>query len=138
MIRSAIERMREFGRRMVIGGHIGRFPAAVLDNAIHYLDRLQETVVGIRADATAQEADVRIASIPIEACLAPRVDPTGFEREWHQHNLQVVVAQSIFTLEATIAARASLHDLESPCPRGDNLTPAAQFSSALAAGSFRR
>ncbi|NZA26516.1 MBL fold metallo-hydrolase [Luteimonas sp. SJ-92] len=109
-IRTAIDRMRQFGRRTVIGGHMGRFPSAVLDNAIHYLDRLQAAVIriradAIRADATPHAVHERIAAIPIEACLAPRVEPTGFEREWHQHNLAAIVAQSVFALDAEIALR---------------------------------
>ncbi len=87
---------------------MGRFPATVLDNAIHYLDRLQAAAVGIftdviRADATPREAHDRIAAIPIQACLAPRVEPAAFEREWHQHNLEVIVAQSVFSLDTAIA-----------------------------------
>ena len=114
-IRTAIERMRQLGRRTVIGGHMGRFPSAVLDNAIHYLDQLQAAVVRIRTDAiradairagaTPQVVNERIAAIPIEACLAPRVEPAGFEREWHQHNLAAIVAQSVFALDAEIASR---------------------------------
>jgi cyclase len=106
-IRTAIGRMRQFGRSTVIGGHMGRFQAIVLDNAIHYLDRLREAVVRIRADATPQEADERIASISIESCLAPRVEPAAFEREWHQRNLEVIVTQSVFALDAAIASRAA-------------------------------
>ncbi|MEL1262975.1 MBL fold metallo-hydrolase [Pseudoxanthomonas putridarboris] len=105
LIRAAIGRMRQFGRGTVIGGHMGRFPAAALDNATHYLDRLQDAVVRIRTDASAQEAEDRIAAISIESCLAPRVEPTGFEREWHQHNLEAVVAQSVFALDTAIASR---------------------------------
>jgi glyoxylase-like metal-dependent hydrolase (beta-lactamase superfamily II) len=105
LIRVAIGRMRQFGRSTVIGGHMGRFPAAALDNAIHYLDRLQDAVVGIRANTTPQEADHRIASIAIGACLAPQVEPVAFEREWHQHNLEVIVAQSVFSLDTAVASR---------------------------------
>ncbi|HEU0306969.1 MAG TPA: hypothetical protein VFR30_08370, partial [Lysobacter sp.] len=101
-----IGRMRQFGRNTVIGGHMGRFPAVVLDNAIHYLDRLQEAVIRIRVEAPLQEAEDRIAAIPIEACLAAGVAPVGFEREWHQHNLEVIVAQSVFALDTAIASRA--------------------------------
>lgn len=106
LIRAAIGRVRQFGRSTVIGGHMGRFPAVVLDNAIHYLDRLQDAVMRIRVDAPSQEADDRIAAIPIEACLAPRVEAADFEREWHQHNLEVIVAQSVFALDTAIALRA--------------------------------
>jgi glyoxylase-like metal-dependent hydrolase (beta-lactamase superfamily II) len=105
LMRTAIARMRQFGRRTVIGGHMGRFSAGVFGNAIHYLDRLQDAVVRIRANASPQEADDRIASIRIETCLAPQVEPAAFEREWHQHNLEVIVAQSIFALDTAIASR---------------------------------
>ncbi len=106
LIRAAIGRIRQFGRGTVIGGHMGRFTAAALDNAIHYLDQLQDTVVRIRASETPQDTDRQIASIAIEACLAPQVEPTAFERQWHQHNLEVVVAQSIFALDTAIALQA--------------------------------
>lgn len=105
MIRGAIARIRQFGRGTVIGGHMGRFPARVLDNAIHYLDRLQDTVMRLRAGSAAPEADARIAAIAIETCLAPQVEATDFEREWHRRNLEVIVAQSTFALDAAIAAR---------------------------------
>jgi cyclase len=106
LIRTAIGRMRQLGRSTVIGGHMGRFPAAVLGHAIHYLDRLQQAVVDVRANEPPPQADDRIASIPIEACLAPGVEPVAFEREWHQRNLEVIVAGSVFALDAAIASRA--------------------------------
>lgn len=104
-IRAAIRRMRQLGRSIVVGGHMGRFPAVALDNAAHYLDRLREAVVDIRANVPPGHIDERIGSIRIESCLAPRVEPTAFEMEWHQNNLQVIVAQSIFALDAAIASR---------------------------------
>src|SRR3546814_16058703 len=42
LIRGAIERMQQLGRGTVIGGHMGRFSATVLDNALQYLGRLRE------------------------------------------------------------------------------------------------
>ncbi|MGO1070425.1 MBL fold metallo-hydrolase [Lysobacter sp. CA199] len=104
MIRAAIQRIRRFGRSTVIGGHIGRFPAAALDHAIAYLDRLRELVIDIRADAS-PDADDRIAALAIEACLAPGVEPVAFEREWHRRNLEAIVAQRIFALDTAVAAR---------------------------------
>lgn len=100
LIRTAIGRIRQFGRGTVIGGHMGRFSAAALDHAIYYLDRLQEAVVRIRVNEPLHEAADRIASIPIEACVAPLVEPAPFEREWHQNNLKVIVEQSVFALDA--------------------------------------
>ncbi|MBT2749198.1 MULTISPECIES: MBL fold metallo-hydrolase [unclassified Lysobacter] len=106
LIRAAIGRIRQFGRGTVVGGHMGKFPADVLDNAVHYLDRLQHRVTKLRLDFAADEADARIASIPIEACLAPGVEACAFEREWHRRNLDVVIAQSVFAFDAALAARA--------------------------------
>lgn len=101
-IRTAITRMRQLGRATVIGGHMGRFPATVLSNALHYLRRMQELVVGIRLVGPSN-ADARIALIPLESCLAPHVEAAAFEREWHQRNLEVIVAQSIFAPALTPA-----------------------------------
>ena len=106
LMRGAIGRMRQFGRSTVVGGHMGRFPAAALDNAIHYLDQLRDAVVEIRREASPQEADARIAAIRIEACLAPRVEPVAFEHVWHRHNLDVIVAQSTFALDTALMAQA--------------------------------
>ncbi|WP_081930537.1 MBL fold metallo-hydrolase [Lysobacter antibioticus] len=105
LIRAAIGRIRQFGRSTVIGGHLGRFPATVLDNAIHYLDRLRDQVIRIRNEAAGQDIGQRLAAIAIEACLAPQVEPTPFERDWHQRSLEVIVAQSVFELDTAMASR---------------------------------
>jgi glyoxylase-like metal-dependent hydrolase (beta-lactamase superfamily II) len=103
--RAAIGRIRQFGRGRVVGGHMGAFDASVLDNALHYLDSLQQRVVTIRMQAPLAEVAEHIAAIRIEDCLAPRVEPTAFEREWHGNNLEAIVAQSIFALDASLASR---------------------------------
>lgn len=105
LIRAAIGRMQQLGRGTVIGGHMGRFSAAVLGNAIHYLDRLRNAVVDIRTTELPREADERIAAIPVEACVAPGVEPAAFEREWHQRNLEVTLSQSVFALDIALASR---------------------------------
>lgn len=105
LLRGAIGRMRQFGRGTVVGGHMGRFPAVVLDNAIHYLDRIRDIVVRIRNEAPPLEIDDRIAAIRIEDCIAPGVGPAGFEHEWHRHTLEAIVAQSTFALDAALATR---------------------------------
>lgn len=102
LVRTAILRLRGFGRRTVIGGHMGRFDAAVLDNALHYLDRLRETVVAIRRDGDSGDAmRVRIAAIAIEDCLAPGVEPSPFERTWHGRNLDLIAARDVFAPDTT-------------------------------------
>ena len=107
LMRGAIGRMRQWRRGTVVGGHMGRFPGVVLDLGIHYLDRLRDTVVGIRSDAPPHVVDERIAAIRIEACVAPQVEPAAFEREWHRHNLEAIVAQSIFALDTAIVSQAA-------------------------------
>lgn len=106
LLRAAIGRIRQFGRGRIVGGHMGAFPSAALDNALHYLDRLRDTVVDIRTQSAGVAADGRIAAIRIEDCLASQVEPSPFEREWHANNLDVIVAQSIFALDAALAQRA--------------------------------
>lgn len=105
LLAAAIGRLRQFGRGTVVGGHIGRFGAAVLDNALHYLEQLRSAVVRIRTSAPPPGNSVDIAAIRIEDCLAPRVQPTPFEREWHRRNLDAIVAQSVFALDAALASR---------------------------------
>ncbi|QII29167.1 MBL fold metallo-hydrolase [Stenotrophomonas maltophilia] len=103
--RAAIGRIQQFERSRVVGGHIGVFDAPVLGNALHYLRRIQEIVVDIRLRAAPAEATPLIATIRLEECIASGVTPTAFEREWHGHNLTAIVAQSIFSLDAALAAR---------------------------------
>lgn len=105
MLGTAISRIRQFGRAMVVGGHMGRFPAVVLDNALHYLGRLQDAVVRIRAGAAPLAVPELIGSLRIEDCLAPHVEPLAFERQWHKHNLAAIVEQSIFTLDTVVSSR---------------------------------
>lgn len=102
---AAIARIRQFGRSKIIGGHIGAFDAATLDNALHYLSRIEEIVVGIRTQAALSEQAERIGGIRIEDCIASGVKPSTFEREWHAINLKVIAEQSIFALDASMASR---------------------------------
>lgn len=103
--RAAIGRIQQFGRSRVVGGHIGVFDAPVLDNALHYLRRMQHIVVDIRSTATPAEMATLISNIRLEDCIALGVVPTAFERQWHGHNLDVVETQSIFALDAVLAGR---------------------------------
>lgn len=103
--RAAIGRIRQFGRGRVVGGHMGVFDASVLDNALHYLARIEEAVVRIRMQAAPAEVAARVAAIPIESCVALQVEPSAFEREWHANNLGVIIEQSTFGLDASLASR---------------------------------
>jgi cyclase len=105
LMRAAIGRLRQSARATVIGGHMGRFGAVVLENAMHYLDRLERMVISIRSADDVHEVDARIAAIPIEQCLASGVEAAPFEREWHRRNLDAIVTQSIFALDTALAMR---------------------------------
>jgi len=107
-IRTAIGRAKQFGRGTVIGGHMGRFDAAVLDNALHYLDRICRNVVAIRAQDERESLASRLAAIRIEDCLAPGVEASAFEREWHLRNLEAIEVQGIFELDTYLAHSAEV------------------------------
>src|SRR3546814_3052568 len=98
--------MQQLGRGTVIGGHMGRFSATVLDNAIHYLGRLRDTVVAIHSDGEPWKADDPIARIPIEACLAPNVQPAARSEE-HTSELQSLmrISYAVFCLKKKITTK---------------------------------
>lgn len=100
LIDQAIDRLRLLQRRRVIGGHIGMFDAATLGNAQYYLRRLREVTVDIyKARRLKRDLDA-IRSISLESCLAPGITPCAFEREWHGRNLEVLIEQETFKLDA--------------------------------------
>lgn len=105
LLAAAIGRIRQLGRGTVVDGHMGCFSAAALDNALHYLRQLREAVVRIRLHTPALEHERGIQAIRIQDCVAPGVEPSDFEREWHGQNLDVIVKQDVFALDAALAAR---------------------------------
>jgi glyoxylase-like metal-dependent hydrolase (beta-lactamase superfamily II) len=105
LLAAAIGRIRQFGRSTVVGGHMGCFSAMVLDNALHYLRQLREAVVRVRLQTPALEQAHAIKAIHIQECVAEIVEPSEFEREWHGHNLDVIVKQEVFALDAALTAR---------------------------------
>ena len=96
LIEGAIDRLRQRHRTRIIPGHMGVLPGEALRNARYYLGRLRERVVEARGRAGPSVEAVR--GIGIHECLAPGVEPTAFEREWHGRNLDVVLDRRIFTV----------------------------------------
>lgn len=111
MIDQAIGRLQLLHRAQVIGGHMGVFTAPALAHARYYLRRLREIVVEIRHTHSHERAAHAIQSVSIESCLTPDVIPTEFEREWHGRNLDVIVEQSTFELDAIQLKLATLEFL---------------------------
>ncbi len=97
LIASALERLRRFRRGRIVPGHIGPLEGSAPDDAYFYLERLGERVRRARRDGSPDEA---IRRIGIEECLAPGVEPTAFEREWHGQNLERIVERRLFALGA--------------------------------------
>lgn len=107
-IRTAIGRVKQFGRGTVVGGHMGPFDAAVLDNALHYLDRIRQSVVAIRAQGEGESLASRLATLRIGDCLAPGVEASAFETAWHLRNLEAIESQGIFELDTYLARSADV------------------------------
>ena len=97
LISDAIARLQQLGRRRVIPGHMGVLKGEALGNARRYLERLGERVRAARRDGFEAAA---IRSINIEDCLAPGIEPTAFEREWHGRNLDVILERRLFSDDA--------------------------------------
>lgn len=93
LLDAGLERLQQLDRGRLIPGHMGALPGAAVGNARHYLAHLREQVTVARGQA---DATASIRAISIEACLAPGVVPTEFEREWHARNLEVVLERGVF------------------------------------------
>jgi glyoxylase-like metal-dependent hydrolase (beta-lactamase superfamily II) len=104
LIRSAIDRLQQRRRGRIIPGHMGVLKGEALGNARGYLDRLEERVREARRDGSEVEA---VRSIRIENCLAPGLEPTAFEQEWHGRNLEVILERRIFTVNASVPWRSA-------------------------------
>jgi glyoxylase-like metal-dependent hydrolase (beta-lactamase superfamily II) len=89
----AISRLQSRGRGRVILGHMGVFREQSLENAKSYLSSLQAQVEAARR---APGAENSILNISIESCLAPQVEASDFEREYHQINLRLIIERELF------------------------------------------
>ena len=107
MIDRAISRLQALQRGRVIGGHMGMFDRATLSRARLYLRRLREVTVDIYRSSPSRLDSHAIRSIAIESCLAPGIVACAFEREWHGRNLEVMLEQDTFRLDAIHAMRDS-------------------------------
>jgi cyclase len=93
----AIDRLQSRGRSRVIPGHMGVFSGRSFENAKSYLGSLQAQVEAARSSAGDAKS---ILEIPIESCLAPQVEASDLEREYHQINLRLIIERELFTTPA--------------------------------------
>lgn len=91
MLDAGLANLERLRRSRIVPGHIGLLGADAFSHARIYLRRLGARVRACRG----AEA---IAGIPIEACLAPGVQPVPFEVEWHGRNLGVVAERRVFSV----------------------------------------
>lgn len=91
---TALRRLQNRGRRRVIPGHIGVYNGLAFDHALFYLKSLQRHVEDARGSSRGEDS---ILEIPIEGCLAPHVEASDFEKEFHQINLQLIIKRNLFS-----------------------------------------
>jgi cyclase len=91
---TALRRLESKGRNRVIPGHIGMYDGRAFEHALFYLKALQGQVEEVRGASRGENSILRI---PIESCLAPRVEASDFEKEFHQINLELIVNRNLFT-----------------------------------------
>jgi cyclase len=89
-LRRSLDRLIALGRSRVVLGHGGVQPRGVLEDARHYLDRLQALVGNGREPK----------GIGLDECLAPGLAGTDWEAMYHARNLDVVAERGRFTVPA--------------------------------------
>lgn len=90
---TALRRLQGRGRNRVIPGHIGTYGPQAFENALFYLKSLQARVEEARESTGGEDS---ILEIPIESCLAPRIEGSDFEKEYHQINLSLIIERELF------------------------------------------
>jgi len=93
MFTAAIRRLQRRGRNRIIPGHLGLFGSESFENALYYLNALQEQVYEVRRSSKGESA---ILEIPMESCLVPEVGASEFEKEFHRLNLQLIIERELF------------------------------------------
>jgi cyclase len=82
------------GRSRVIPGHIRMYDGQAFEHAQFYLKSLQRHVEEARGSSRGEDS---ILEIPIESCLAPHVEASDFEKEFHRINLQLIIKRNLFS-----------------------------------------
>lgn len=93
LFETAIKSLQSRNRSRIIPGHIGIRDEKIFENALFYLKSLQARVEEARNSTGGENA---ILEIPIEACLAPQVTASDFEKEYHRINLKLIIERKLF------------------------------------------
>jgi len=98
VIDEAIARLQRRRRGRIIPGHIGVLPGRVFGDARRYLHRLGKRVFKAHLEDAAER---RIRNIRIEDCLPVDIQPTSFERFWHERNLDRIIERRLFAFDTS-------------------------------------
>jgi glyoxylase-like metal-dependent hydrolase (beta-lactamase superfamily II) len=93
MFISALKRAQRRNRGRLITSHQSVRSGKAIDNALYYVDRLQENVSAARRSSASQDA---ILDIAMESCLPAGVEGTAFERISHMRNLESIIEKRLF------------------------------------------
>lgn len=80
----ALDRLQSRARKRLLSSHGNVRDNAAISNAQHYLKSFRQLMSEVRSVSGNEQS---ILEIPIEACLPPGLDPTSFERMFHERNL---------------------------------------------------
>lgn len=89
----ALAGLLDRGRSRIVPGHLGVYNRQSIENAFFYLRSLQERVKEARRSDRVNNS---IQEISIESCLAPHVEASEFEREYHKLNLGLIIQRKLF------------------------------------------
>lgn len=82
----ALDRLRDRRRGRLLSSHTGVSDSVRLDNALHYLSRLEAVASNAWSGG----------EVPLESCLPQDVVGTEFERIYHRRNLELIAKGKIF------------------------------------------
>jgi glyoxylase-like metal-dependent hydrolase (beta-lactamase superfamily II) len=90
---AALGRLQRRARGRLISSHGDVRSPAAIDNALFYLERLRDLTGEARASV---EGEQSLLEAPLESCLPTGVEPTPFEKIFHERNLQTVIERKLF------------------------------------------
>jgi glyoxylase-like metal-dependent hydrolase (beta-lactamase superfamily II) len=92
-VASALERLKKKTRDRVIPSHGNVRSPVAIRNALHYLHRLRERTKEVGSSEDGREL---LEQTPLEACLPAGVEPTPFEKIFHERNLRTILEKNFF------------------------------------------
>jgi hypothetical protein len=93
LLNSALKKLQQPGRSRLISSHGNVRSTKAVGNSLFYLERLKnQRLAALTADQTTQT----FLESPLEDFMPPGVEPAGFERVFHQRNLQTIVERRLF------------------------------------------